>query len=338
MATQFKSESTHGRLLIYKVSFEMLQNNFLTGIGYGNFKSEYLKYQAAYFSNKSYSTTELLLADNTYHAFNDYFEFFIENGLIGLLVIVIYLGSILFIVIRIFKSRNIPALTIISLCNLIGISIAAMFTHVSDRFFWQLAFLASLLVVLYTFISYNAVVKKGIILIAILLVSFVCSYRHLKKVQSYNLLQEGRFLARAGFPQEALRHYQLNYNILNDNPIFLRDYAEMLMSAEADTLEALRLLKQANRSYEYNELHLDLADCYLSLNRYEMAEKEYLKAIHMVPNRFNSRYALFDFYMHTDQREKAKACGQTILSMPIKIRSSRVDFIRKNTFGKMQDL
>ncbi len=79
-----KRDSSLGRLLIYKISFDILKDNYIKGVGVGNYKILYGKYQIDYFKNGQYSTKELLLADNSVNAFNDYLQFFIETGLIGL--------------------------------------------------------------------------------------------------------------------------------------------------------------------------------------------------------------------------------------------------------------
>ncbi len=82
----FKSNSSSGRLLIYKVITTQLEpSELITGIGYGKFKVRYNELQANYFSKKSINNNEALLADNTYYMFNDPLQFIIETGLVGLL-------------------------------------------------------------------------------------------------------------------------------------------------------------------------------------------------------------------------------------------------------------
>jgi hypothetical protein len=66
----YKLDSSLGRILIYKVSGQMLKDNGLTGIGFGKFYEQYLYYQAVYFQNGHYTTKELLLAGNTHYAMN----------------------------------------------------------------------------------------------------------------------------------------------------------------------------------------------------------------------------------------------------------------------------
>lgn len=67
----------------------MFKQNFFEGIGIGNFQVLYGHYQAAYFGAGQYSIKELLLADNTYYAFNDYFQLIIEIGIDGLIILIL---------------------------------------------------------------------------------------------------------------------------------------------------------------------------------------------------------------------------------------------------------
>lgn len=83
----YKSNSSAGRLLIYKVSANMLQDNWLFGTGNGRFKVAYNEFQAAYFQSGNIDSREALLADKTYYCFNDFFQVFIENGLAGLVIL-----------------------------------------------------------------------------------------------------------------------------------------------------------------------------------------------------------------------------------------------------------
>ena len=85
----YKTDSSNGRLLIYKVSANIFRDNWLLGIGQGQFKVQYNEYQAAYFSTHSIDSKEALLADNSYYAFNDFLQGLIENGLIGFLIVAV---------------------------------------------------------------------------------------------------------------------------------------------------------------------------------------------------------------------------------------------------------
>lgn len=86
-----KPDSSKGRLLIYKVVLnEMPASQMISGIGFGEFKNQYNHFQSVYFSNHSIDSSEALLADNTYFAFNDPFQLIIELGIFGFIIFFIF--------------------------------------------------------------------------------------------------------------------------------------------------------------------------------------------------------------------------------------------------------
>ena len=85
----FKTGSTQGRILVYKITLPIYLEHWKKGIGYGNFKSTYPLYQAKYFENNHDNISEIMLADNTYYAFNDYWQFLIEGGIKSIIVLLI---------------------------------------------------------------------------------------------------------------------------------------------------------------------------------------------------------------------------------------------------------
>lgn len=76
-----KLDSSLGRVLIYKVSGQMLKDNWLSGFGFGKFYEQYLYYQSAYFEKGYYTTKELILAGNTHYVFNEYWKLVVELGI-----------------------------------------------------------------------------------------------------------------------------------------------------------------------------------------------------------------------------------------------------------------
>ena len=82
-----KQDSADGRLLIWKISTNMIAENPL-GYGYGLFEKNYNLKQAEYFEHGEYSKTEKRNADSIYMAYNDYLEHGVEGGIIG----IVFLG------------------------------------------------------------------------------------------------------------------------------------------------------------------------------------------------------------------------------------------------------
>ncbi|MFV0267206.1 MAG: O-antigen ligase family protein, partial [Draconibacterium sp.] len=66
-----KKDSANGRLLIWKVSTEIIKDKPVFGHGYGAFKVKYMDYQAGYFKNNP-DSKNAQLADNVKHPFNEF--------------------------------------------------------------------------------------------------------------------------------------------------------------------------------------------------------------------------------------------------------------------------
>lgn len=86
-----KQDSADGRLLIWKISLNMIAEK-PAGYGYGLFEKNYNLKQAEYFERGKYSKTEKRNADFIYMAYNDYLEHGIEGGIIGMMFLGFFYG------------------------------------------------------------------------------------------------------------------------------------------------------------------------------------------------------------------------------------------------------
>jgi len=123
-----------GRILIYKIGWNIFENHLNKGIGLGNFKVVYKDYQIDYFKNHPYSIKDLLVADNTQFAFNDYFQFIIETGWVGLTSFVL-LSAILYSMVSQRNenvNRKMGKMELLASFVLTTILVAAAFTHVFE--------------------------------------------------------------------------------------------------------------------------------------------------------------------------------------------------------------
>lgn len=122
-----KPKSADGRLLVWKVSWEMIRDKPLTGFGKGGFAANYLYYQADYMKSSA-SSAEKALAGSTHLAFNELLCIVVERGLIGLLV---YLTFIVGVCLS-YRDRTRISLVLKSL--LIGFIIWSMFAYPDQVF------------------------------------------------------------------------------------------------------------------------------------------------------------------------------------------------------------
>lgn len=327
-----KKDSSLGRALIYKISSKALRENMITGIGIDQFAHKYLLFQAEYFENQKFDEKELLLADNTYFAFNDYYQLIVELG-IGA---VFGLGILFFLLFTIIKQslksdqyNNI--FLYVSIINIVSISVAAAFTHIFDRpllcFIWLLS--------LFFIVDQITNRKHQRLLLSTILLSYISAiYTDVKYQNAHSQLEEANLLWEAGYKSDSLQHLRRLYPNLSDQVDFLYSFGKKLyLAGELD--RAILTLEKLKTIYTFNQLYLDLAKCHERVGNADRALEYYTKSVHMVPNRFNTRYELFNYYLRTDQIKDAINVGQETLLIPVKIPSKFTDFYRSEIQSKL---
>ncbi len=285
LAIGLKTGSSKGRLLIYKVSATICRDHFPQGIGWGKFKAVYNNYQAAYFRKGAYSTAELLAADNTYFAFNDYFQWMIEGGWIAIAVMALGMALICLGIIRVLRKGSTPLLNI-AISQLAAIMIAACFTHVFEK-------------PLYQFVAVGAIsllfLRWQYALIPALLVLLMYHSHYIRYYPAYKRLIEAQQLALAGNRMALLKTGEAIYPAFREEPEFLMIYGSMLLEME-EREKAPRILLEACTLRPANTWLAKLGAAYELAGDTASAEASYLQAVYMVPNRFGTKMQLFTFY------------------------------------------
>lgn len=101
LITFVKSDSSLGRIYIWKKCLTIISENLFFGVGFGRFAFEYNKYQSFYLSELSYKTRESFLADYSESAFNEFLQIGIEMGVLGIAFILALLICLFY-----FKDKN----------------------------------------------------------------------------------------------------------------------------------------------------------------------------------------------------------------------------------------
>lgn len=325
----FKTGSSSGRILIYKISWNMFKDHVCTGVGLGNFKLSYLHYQAAYFKDSIYSEKEMLLADNTYFAFNDYWQLVVETGMMGALFFSIFLLFFAQIVRRSYMMNLDNTFLIFCVAQLLTIVVAALFTHVFEKIFFQsIALFLIGGIITYGFKRpYNKKVIS-VLIVTVIFVNIIYHYRHkIFYYDSFRKFEYAQDLIGQGYHTESLEILREIYTDCKVDFNYLQLYGKRLQ-INGDYQQSIPVLEQAVKVRTNSELLSILADSYIKTERYQLAEQVIKHAVYMVPNRFSSRYKLFQIYLKNGNKVAAIKCGEEILALPVKIPSIRVDRIR----------
>lgn len=331
----YKLDSSLGRVLIYKISAQMLKDNWLCGIGFGEFYGKYLYYQAAYFEKGVYSEKEFLLAGNTHYAFNEYLKILVEMGVWVIIPVI----SLLYFYIKLLrlsvsKYNGLIYYTLHSI--ILTIIIASCFTNTFSRSgIW--------IVVLTVCVSGVWFLQK--INVKFLLILFFCISLGILalEITSYKAeitLNELRFKFTNGeLTIEDIEKYMVDLRLGTKEKkiVLLQLYSRYFQ--DEDKWEQALLNTLALARFKPNHIvFVNLGYIYENLGEIKEAERWYLLSVHSVPNRIMSRNELFEFYLKIGKIEEAKRVGKELLQMPIKVNSEIVEQIKAKLGTKLNYL
>ncbi|MCB4807933.1 O-antigen ligase family protein [Tamlana sp. 62-3] len=322
----FKKGSSDGRLFIWKVSFEIIKENPVVGVGFDRFKAHYMDAQANYFAEHG-ETTEAMVADNSYYAFNEFVQFVVENGLVGLLSLIIL--SVLLFKTKVEK-ENTYISNILKTC-LLAISVFACFSYpmqilpIKIILVAALAMLTTVNAKVYEIKitqsnTMHKVFKTSLLVIAIFGVTKASLYA--------NVLNEGfktwqYALSPYGSYEDVLEDYKAVYPLFKRDGDFLMNYGKTLC-LEKKYPQAISILQQAKQHLNTTIIETALGDAYKGIKQYEKAEITYKKAYHMIPSRFYPLYLLANLYDESGDKTKAVTMAKRLLDKEVKIPSTAI--------------
>ena len=316
-----KKDSANGRLLIWKVSSEMIKEKPFYGHGYGFFEARYMVYQAEFFKSNPGSRFELL-ADNVKHPFNEFIKVAVEFGLIGALVILFFIWIVLK---KAVKSK---------FSSLAVSGMAAFFVFAT--FSYPLQYIAVWL--LLAFYLLPVIISKEIkipntipVNAARIIVIVFCIYFLFNVFQQMRYEIQWKTIASKslmGNTEEMLPQYEkLHTTNLKRNPLFLYNYgAELNVAKKYD--RSIEILGECTKQFNDYDLQMILADNYYQKRNAEKAVQTYIHASNMIPCRFLPLFRLFEIYKESGQYELAEKWAKEIKSKKVKIPSSTVSYIQ----------
>ncbi|MFI0431387.1 O-antigen ligase family protein [Mariniflexile sp. HMF6888] len=329
---QLKQESANGRLLIWKISKNIVADNPLFGVGFDNFKAHYMNYQADYFlANKN--PEEIALAGKSVYAFNEFIQLIVENGIIGLVFLVI----IIYLIFSLKLKYNYSYLGYLAKGSILAIAVFAFFSYPT-----QILPIKLILVVSFGLIASFDRDKKSIILFKqknihivfkgiFLLAGIVLIYKTYSKTDQltlgFKIWKEARYSFSNKLFNISVDEYGNVLHLFNNNGKFLEEYGRTL-SLNENHVKAIQILEKAKKYTNSNELLNALGNSYKSLGYYRQAELSYKKSAYMMPSLFYPNYLLAKLYEESGQSKKALNVANKILKKEIKIPSKAIDEIK----------
>ncbi len=324
----FKKDSADGRLVIWKTSFLAIQDNPLTGFGFGQMPGKFSRYQANYF--QSNPEAAFRFSDTTHYIFNDALQLTVENGLIGL---VLGLGMMLVVMRNIFKSAFFESYRLGAIAGMTGLLIAATtsypFQMISPGFLFF--FFAMLALPAGSYNSREVGTRLGssfFLMFVFVLTSFLGFYQYKIWKCKQQILTAKRCISAEDFDC-AVAYYEKALKILPGELSVLPGYGLAFLKL-GKYQESIVVMEQASRHMSDYFLFCNLGIAYTRIGSYGKAADRFRSAIEMMPNRMYPRFLLANMLRESGNLPEAEKVALEIVGMPVKIESSATRSMRED--------
>ncbi|MEW4924364.1 O-antigen ligase family protein [Algibacter sp. 2305UL17-15] len=326
------TDSILGRFFIWKISLKIIKDNFLTGIGFGNFQPVYMEHQSEYFALVSHNSKEALLADTINFAFNEFIQLFVETGVIGFLLVIILITIILY---NLYKIKNRETVLLSAL--LLNFLLMSQFSYPLNEL-PLLIILCTLLFLTRNYFStiYSKNSHYGLKLTVLSLAIIIGMFWSRNTIKAYSSWSLSKSEAFGGNLNTSIRHFKIANKSLGNNGFFLFNYGASI-SEEGKCKIGKPILLKASKFYNEHYIWELLGDCQKTEN-FEEAEFYYKKAINMLPKKFVPNYKLFLLYKLHGKTKNAVYMANKILKKQIKIPSSEIEYIRLECSNFLSEL
>ncbi len=315
---RLNKQSANGRLLIWRVSANMIADNPMIGCGRGCFKAQYMDYQAAYFAQDLNSRFRQL-ADNDKAPFNEFILVTVEYGFIGL-------GFLLLFLFYLCRSILLSGHRWRFLCfsTLAGLLVFACFSYPLQYVaVWLLAIFygtACIATVRFQLPNHSWKLAGKIVVVLLAMVGLFFTVLHLRAQVQWNKVA---LQALAGEAQATLPKYRNLYPRLKNNPLFLYNYGAEL-NAAGKYQRSTAVLQACMLQFDDYDVQMLLADNAKNQGKTKEAIKIYKHASNMIPNRFLPLYRLVQLYRRVHDTASARRLARRIVKKSIKVPSHTV--------------
>lgn len=309
----YKPDSAQGRILIWKVTTQMIKDKFVCGFGPDRFTAEYMNYQSDYLKKQG-NTCEKKLADNNHYVYNEPLRWMVEYGIVGLLLYVAIVYVIFF-----YKPKSISSISAKMVC--VSGLIWGLFTY-PDRAYPVMVIMTIALAEMancqkaYTlniFPHWYTCQRIAILIIIIvqsfLLVQMYCHHRELFQiVQLANYLKPKETIAKLAGLETKMRNERT----------FWMYYCHTLVQSRQDKI-LLKKISYWEHLYPSTHTYVIKGETMQRVGRFEEAEEAFWTAHYMVPSRQKARYKLALLYQEQGRIPEAVRLAHEILTEKVKV-------------------
>ena len=309
----YRRDSADGRMLIWRVSADMICDAPLAGHGLGTFDKAYMPYQMEFFK-KNPDSGYVKVAGLTKFPYNEFIHIAVDCGVAGLVLFVLLLASVFF-------NKNGNQMLVPIRCSIAAWCIFSCFSYPVEIF--------ALIAVLVMLIAMGSSARGNInirgkfaflagITAFCLAGAFVtvrwnsCTTRLIRTV----VVSERKMLGK-----EALRSFvNKNCKELKANRHLYDRSVLNLCELSNDIREVEHLVGYVTPSCMN---YCAIGKIYLRSGQYELAEKYFSDAHYMVPTMITPIYEIFKLHQVKGDNDKASIYAEQVLEMPIKIENTK---------------
>ena len=348
-----KKASSDGRKFIWKLSTEMVSKKPITGYGYGYFEKEYNLYQADYIAKGKATLEEQTTAGPTFMAYNEAIQNIVEGGAIGLLLILLFFGSLLFSIrqkrkvnLNCINNVNQDELTAknrvfhLGYAGAVGFMTMSMFNFaiqavsVMTLFIIYSAKICSQIDPILVSPKFSFLYSKWVKLVTKITICISCLYllfALLHIAQADLLNKKAAILKKEGHLKEALQIMPKIEYWQKEESNYWKNYGNILF-LNKEYSKALKCLSTAKTTSSTPDLFLGSGVCYEKLHQYPKAIIQYQQLVLLNPSKFNYRFRLMTAYLKNKDTLNTILTAQGIINLKPKIPSEEVVQYKKTAF------
>ena len=308
---RFKADSANGRLLIWRVCWDMIKEKPLFGWGLNGFTAHYMSYQADYLT-RNLDSSFIQLADNVNNPFNEYLLVIVDYGLVGFV-------ALLMLVLRLF--RLLLRQTFKQRFLFIGMTLAVMvwsfFSYpFSMPFIWIVVALIVLASVNFASIK-TLVFPIGLSLLS--LIGIIISFHYFWLEREWKIISQRSL---NGETESVLPDFYRISPHFSNNGKFLYNYgAELHFSKHYQ--ESLIIMEQCATYIDDYDVLMIKGDCYQNLGDTLSAIDCFDQASEMVPSKFSPLYYKMILFKNMGDTLNCIETAKRIVNKKIKIVKSK---------------
>ena len=308
---RFKADSANGRLLMWRVSMEMIKEHPVLGWGHDGFTAHYMEYQAQYLTENPDSPF-ILLADNVNNPFNEYLLLMVNYGLAGLSLLLV----LLVLLIKCLKLLS-EAYKPLMIGWAVGVMVWSFFSYpFSVPFVWIIAVLISF-VAFFPLVCNHYEITGATASIISLIGLFVAIYSFIPE-REWKVISQRSML---GDTEAVLPDYDKLYNRLNRSWRFMYNYGAELHHIKHYN-ESLTILEECQAMLNDYDVQMLIGDCFHNTGDTIEAIEHYNYAGKMVPSKFLPQYYIMKLYMDKGDTLNATTTANAILTKDVKVNQS----------------